>query len=99
MKIEHAAFSVSDPVAMARWYVNHLGLRVVRSGGATQNNVHFLADDSGQAMIEIYRAANVEPPDYRALHPFIVPLAFVANDVKAERDRLIKAGATAEGEL
>jgi catechol 2,3-dioxygenase-like lactoylglutathione lyase family enzyme len=97
MKIEHVAFSVSDPVAMADWYVKHLGLRVARSGGPAQNNVRFLADDSGLAMIEIYRSPDVAPPDFRTLHPYIVHLAFLADDVKAERDRLIRAGAVAEG--
>jgi catechol 2,3-dioxygenase-like lactoylglutathione lyase family enzyme len=99
MKIEHAAFSVSDPVAMSDWYAKHLGLRVVRSGSAAQNNVRFLADDSGLAMIEIYRSADVPPPDYRVMHPYIVHLAFVADDVAAERARLVKAGAIAEGEI
>jgi catechol 2,3-dioxygenase-like lactoylglutathione lyase family enzyme len=99
MKIEHTAFTVSDPVAMAEWYVKHLGFRIARSGGAAQDNVRFLADDSGLAMIEIYRSPDVPPPDYRALHPYIVHLALVAKDVQAERARLIKAGAVAEGEI
>src|SRR6266446_4025618 len=33
MKIEHFALQVPDPVAMAQWYVNHLGFSVARSGG------------------------------------------------------------------
>ena len=28
MKIEHVALQVSDPVALSRWYVQHLGLTV-----------------------------------------------------------------------
>ena len=31
MKIEHVAFQVADPAAMADWYVKHLGFRVRRS--------------------------------------------------------------------
>ena len=30
MKIEHVALNVPDPLAMARWYVEHLGLTVKR---------------------------------------------------------------------
>jgi glyoxylase I family protein len=29
MKIEHIAFNVADPVAVAAWYAEHLGLTVV----------------------------------------------------------------------
>ena len=30
MRIEHVAFNVPDPLAMARWYVEHLGFEVKR---------------------------------------------------------------------
>ena len=30
-EIEHIAYSVKDPVAVARWYVQHLGMRVAQA--------------------------------------------------------------------
>ncbi|MDB5264352.1 MAG: ribosomal protein, partial [Adhaeribacter sp.] len=53
MKLEHFALNVENPIAMAAWYVNNLGLRVVRQTTAAPFTT-FLADDSGRIMIEIY---------------------------------------------
>jgi glyoxylase I family protein len=92
MRIEHVAFNVAEPVEMAAWYVAHLGMRVVRfidDGTAT----HFLADSSGQSLIEIYRNPRADVPDYAAQHPLVVHIAFVADDAMAETQRLEAAGA------
>ena len=53
MKIEHVAFNVADPVAVAAWYVEYLDMSVVRKLDIAAQT-HFLADSSGQVMIEIY---------------------------------------------
>ena len=44
MKIEHTAYQVEDPAAVARWYVQHLGLTVKRSQDERPFG-RFLADD------------------------------------------------------
>jgi glyoxylase I family protein len=93
MKIEHVALQVADPVAMADWYTQHLGCVVARSGGEP-SHVRFLRDDSGLAMIEIYRNPQVAVPDYATMNPQLVHLAFVSADIAADRDRLVAAGAT-----
>jgi glyoxylase I family protein len=93
MKIEHVALQVSDPAAMADWYTRHLGCAVARSGGEP-SHVRFLRDDSGLAMIEIYRNPQVAVPDYASMNPQLVHLAFVSANVASDRDRLIAAGAT-----
>ena len=54
MKLEHFALNVIDPVAMATWYVEHLGLTTVRQV-ADAPYTHFLADSSGK----IHRRGNV----------------------------------------
>lgn len=93
MKIEHFAINVKDPIAMADWYVKHLGLTVVRKqdGGA---NTHFLADDSGDVMLEIYCNPADQVPDYANQNPLIVHLAFVCEDPEATRANLEAVGAT-----
>lgn len=98
MNIEHIALNVADPVAMTEWYTRHLGMRVARAiPGPT--NTHFLADESGRVVLEIYHHAKAPVPDYRSMDPFMLHIAFVADDVKAIRDRLLKAGASAADEI
>lgn len=93
MKIEHFAFNVPDPSAMADWYMQHLGMRIVRQSPDAPY-MTFLADDSGQVMIEIYCNPPQEVPDYAEQHPLQMHLAFVSHNPAADRDRLAAAGAT-----
>jgi glyoxylase I family protein len=92
MKIEHAAWTVEDPVAAADWYVKHLGMKIVRSGGPPAN-ARFLADSTGRVLLEIYNNPKVRVPDYRQTHPLIIHLAFLVEDVAKEHRRLMTAGA------
>ena len=98
MKIEHAAYQVEDPVRVADWYVKHLGMTVKRASNE-RPFVRFLADDGGAVMIELYNNPRASVPDYPKIDPLHVHLAFKANDVAAERTRLLAAGATAEGDI
>ena len=93
MKIEHTAFNVEEPVLMARWYVEHLGLSVQRRT-TDAPYAHFLADDSGTVMIEIYGNKDAPLPDYRNMNPAELHLAFVSGDVASDSQRLLTAGAT-----
>jgi glyoxylase I family protein len=92
MKIEHLALQVPDPVAMADWYVKHLGMRVVRSGPPPVN-ARFLADSARQTVLEIYNNPKVHVPDYRQLDPLHVHIAFATADVAGTQARLVAAGA------
>ena len=97
MKLEHVAIMVREPAVVAAWYVQHLGLRIIRKQEQSPF-IHFLADDSGLSLIEIYNNPLASVPDYRTVHPLQFHLAFRCAEVLAERARLIEAGATAEGE-
>jgi catechol 2,3-dioxygenase-like lactoylglutathione lyase family enzyme len=90
MRLEHCALQVPDPAAMADWYVKHLGCTVARSGGAP-GHARFLR--AGPVLIEIYEGTSAPTPDYPALHPALLHLAFVSENLKADRDRLVAAGA------
>jgi glyoxylase I family protein len=92
MKIEHVALQVPDPVAMADWYVKNLGCSVARSA-REPSFVHFLKDDSGMAMMELYRNPRASVPDYTSMDPQLLHVAFVSDNVRADRDRLVAAGA------
>lgn len=98
MKIEHTAFNVADPVAFADWYVTHLGLRIARHvPGPAQT--HFLADDAGESIIEIYNNPPDQVPDYAAMNPLLFHLAFASTSPPDDSARLIAAGATLVDEL
>lgn len=93
MKLEHFAINVKEPIAMADWYVKHLGLTIVKEKHEPPF-MHFLADDSGRIMIEIYTNPVDQVPDYRNMDPLLVHLAFVSESPDADRERLEKAGAS-----
>jgi len=92
MKIEHFAVNVADPVEMARWYEENLGLRVVRKMDIAART-HFLADDSGNIMLEIYNNPPDEVPDYAHMDPLLLHLAFVSEDPEKDKNKLLRAGA------
>jgi len=92
MKIEHFAINVEMPLAMAKWYVEHLGMEVVRQC-KVEPYMTFLADESGRVMIEIYKNPADQVPDYRNMNPLIVHLAFVSDDPIKDKERLQQAGA------
>jgi catechol 2,3-dioxygenase-like lactoylglutathione lyase family enzyme len=98
VKLEHTAYQVDDPVALARWYVSHLGLIVKRSQAVSPFG-YFLADDSGTVMLEFYKQTHLPVPDYRSMDPLLLHLAFLADDIPATRARLLAAGATPEGDV
>ncbi|HEX5214618.1 MAG TPA: VOC family protein [Vicinamibacterales bacterium] len=98
MKIEHTAYQVADPVALTKWYVAHLGMRVKRAQDAPPFGV-FLADDGDTVMLEFYANPKVAVPNYASMDPLLLHLAFRAIDVAAERARLIAAGATPVGDV
>ncbi len=98
MRIEHVAINVADPLAMARWYVEHLGFEVRRRGIEAPWG-HFLVDGTGQTMIEIYGRQDVPVPDYRTQHPATLHLALVSEDVLGDAERLIRAGCQLEGQV
>jgi glyoxylase I family protein len=93
MRIEHVGYNVADPQKAAAWFAEHLGFTIERAGGAPAF-AHFLADDTGGVMIEIYHNTTVAVPDYTQIDPLVLHLALVSDDVAADVERLTAAGAT-----
>lgn len=92
MKIEHFACQVEDAAAVAVWYAEQLGFTLKR---ASDNGfpVRFLADESGEVMIEFYSNPAVETPDYGAMDPLLLHIAFVCDNLPAAIERLVAGGA------
>jgi len=93
MKFEHFALNVPDARAMGLWYVEHLGLRILRSIDEPPQ-MRFLGDETGRVFLELYTNTTVSVPDYTVIHPLNFHFAFVAEDAVATRTRLETAGAT-----
>lgn len=93
MKFEHFAINVPDARATAKWYVENLGLTIVRQKPDAPYT-HFLADNTDRVIIEIYSNPAAPYPDYPKQHQLVFHIAFVATDTKAVRAKLEKAGAT-----
>ena len=51
MRLEHIAFNVSDPAALAAWYVANFDMKIVRSFDEPPY-IHFLSDSAGKSLIE-----------------------------------------------
>ena len=97
MKLEHIAFNVPDAGAMAKWYSENLGMKIVMEND-TAPFIHFVADEAG-SMIEIYSNTAAEIPDYSAIPALTLHIAYTTDDLIAERERLVAAGATLEGDI
>jgi uncharacterized glyoxalase superfamily protein PhnB len=70
-----------------------MGFKVVRRGkGPTL--AHFLADESGHVVIEVYNNPAASMPNYPTMSPLLLHLAFAVSDMAGTRDMLVKAGAT-----
>jgi catechol 2,3-dioxygenase-like lactoylglutathione lyase family enzyme len=98
MRLEHTAFNVADPRGVATWYVKNLGMKVVRKIEEPPY-MHFLADDSGTTLIEIYNKPPDQVPDYGSMDPLLFHLAFVSNDPTADKEHLLQAGARLVNEM
>ncbi|MBU2987538.1 VOC family protein [Saccharophagus degradans] len=98
MKIEHFAYNVSDPVAIADWYCKYLGFSVARKMDGAPHT-HFLKDSSGAVMIEIYCNPPSEVPDYPSMNPLQLHLAFVSENPNEDAERLVAAGAKVVDDL
>ncbi|HIG28862.1 MAG TPA: VOC family protein [Verrucomicrobiales bacterium] len=92
MKIEHVAFNVSEPQAVAAWYCEQFGLSVVRHLPQPYQT-HFLADEYA-TILEIYCNPPDQVPDYSAADPLIFHLAFTSKDPLSDSAKLISAGAS-----
>lgn len=93
LTVEHVAWQVQDPNAVANWYVANLGFRILRKLEASPFT-HFMADAANRVVVEIYNNPAAPVPDYRAMHALHLHLAFQTDNLEGERDRLLKAGAT-----
>ncbi len=91
MKLEHVAIDVPDAEALIAWWCENLGFR--RSAPKSA----FIIDDSGTMGLEFYRTGETPAaPEYGAMNAMTLHVAFLSEDVKADAERLVAAGAKLE---
>ena len=98
LAVEHVAWQVPDPEAVAAWYGEHLGFRVVRKNNDPART-HFIVDSAGKVLVEIYNNPAAAIPEYAKQHPLLLHLAFASDDPAGSRDKLLQAGCTIAEDL
>ena len=91
MRVEHIGLNVPEPAAMAAWYQKHLKMRVVKQ---LHEACFFIADETGHGILEIYYNPAAPVPDYKTMDPLVLHFAFCSEDIEADFQRLVAAGAT-----
>lgn len=92
-RFEHIAFNVSDPVAVAQWYVQHLGMKIQRQGGEPTFTT-FVSDSGEHMMIEFFHNAQYPLFPAKEVDVLSFHLAFFSPDIEATSTQLLVAGAT-----
>ena len=98
VRFEHLALNVADPQSVANWYVENLGMKVVRQGGPP-SFTNFVADDGKHMMIELATSAAAPILDLSKFNNASLHFAFVVDDVRSLRTGLIATGATLAEEI
>lgn len=93
MIFEHVAFNVCDARSQARWLAEHLDFQIVRAA-ETAPYMHFLADETGRVVLELYTNPKAAIPDYANQPPLVLHFALATTDAVGEGARLVRAGAT-----
>ena len=95
VSFEHIALNVKDPVAMANWYCENLGMKIMLESGTTR----FVSDQDGNMMFEFYNNESAPIQDYASQDMLVLHIAFHVDNVQAICDNLIKAGAKWDSKL
>lgn len=97
LRLDHFALQHPAPEAVSAWLCLNFGLTVYRVS-ASASRARFLKCPATGVMLEIYRQPDAPVPDYAAMPPAVLHLAFYADDIIGEAARLAAAGATRAGE-
>ena len=86
MRLEHIAFNVNDPAALAAWYVANLDMVLVRSFDEPPLYPLLVSDSARKSLIEVYSNPLGEIIDFGAQHAVTFHLAFAVDDMDAARE-------------
>jgi glyoxylase I family protein len=98
MRFEHLAINVEDPVALSKWFVDNLGMRIIKQGAAPSFGT-FIVDAKDNFTFELYHNKDIQVIDFKSLHYNSIHFAFETNDIVAAKEKLLKNGAVVAEEL
>ena len=98
MTFEHFALNVPKPVEMGQWYIDNCEMKLVKSK-EEYPFTRFLADKSGQIVLEIYSNTSQRIPEYNKQHPLEFHFALKVDNPVEAKNKLIEAGAKVEEEI
>ena len=87
------AIASPDTAALARWYVDVLGFRVVVDGGPS-GSTYFVGPPDGAALVEIIKATDAPRHERARNDPGWSHLAFTVSDVDKAIEELTTKGVT-----
>jgi catechol 2,3-dioxygenase-like lactoylglutathione lyase family enzyme len=90
--IEHMAIAAKQTGALAQWYIDTLGFRVVVDGGPT--GTWFIGPPEGESLIEIIKATDAPPHERARNDPGWSHLAFTVEDFDKAIEDLTAKGVT-----
>jgi uncharacterized glyoxalase superfamily protein PhnB len=93
LKFEHIATNVDDPVQVANWYKDNMGMKIIRQGEAPTFTT-FIADSAENMMFEFYHNAEAVLFNPSQYNPMSIHIAFITSDINAIKEALLKAGAS-----
>lgn len=89
---EHFAINVADSRAKARWYVDHLGMVLMRDVKAPTYGM-FIADAGKNMMYELYQYDTIPVVDFSAVSHLTFHAAYMVDDIQSAKDVLVAVGA------
>jgi glyoxylase I family protein len=95
---EHYALNVDDSRAKAKWFVENLGMTIVREGKAPSYGM-FIADSARNLMMELYHDVKYPVVSFAGVDYMATHLAFAVTDVAAVKAKLVAAGASVAEEM
>ncbi|MBN1810199.1 MAG: VOC family protein [Anaerolineae bacterium] len=98
MRIEHIGICVPAPISMGDWYRDHLGFKILHSGGDDAEGVSFIVDSAGKTVLELGKLAEGPPLNPHSLSPLQLHIAIECQDPAAEAQRLVSVGGELIGE-
>ena len=88
MYIEHPGIAARNPEALAKWYMENLGMKLLRQTGPT---TFFVGFDKG-ACVEIYQAKTEAEPIANNYVQGMTHIAFYAENFTEVHEALLKKG-------
>ena len=90
--IQHIGLNVNNPVEVANWYIQNLGMKLIRQGNAPQF-VTFIAGAGGNMEMEFYNKEKFKKIDFQKIDVMSFHFAFLTDSIGIIKKKLIDAGA------